>query len=51
MGGWGWEGVGEGIYWVGGDGLTFFMGGLGWVEVYFGRVRMGELFLWVDGGG
>ena len=29
----------------------FFMGGWGWVEVYFGLVGVGGYFLWVVGGG
>ena len=33
MGGWGWIGVGVGIFWLGGGDWTFFRGSLGWVRV------------------
>ena len=57
LGGWrcadifyGWVGVGGGIFWVVGDGWTFFMGGWGRVEVYSGWAGVGGHFLWVGGG-
>ena len=37
---WVGRGVGEGIFWVVGGGWTFFIGGWGWVEVYFGWVEL-----------
>ena len=36
---------------MGGHFLWVSGGGWGWVEVYFGRVGVGELFLCVSGGG
>lgn len=30
---------------------TFFLGGWGWLEVYFGRMGVGGHFSWVDGVG
>ena len=40
----GWLGAGLSIFWVGESGWTFFMGGWGQVEVYFGWVGVGEHF-------
>ena len=43
--------MGEHFLCVGGGGCTFFMGGLGWVNIFYGWVRVGGHILWVGEGG
>ena len=67
LGGWrcadifyGWVGVGGGIFWVVGDGWTFFMGGWGgwryilggrgWVDIFYGWVEVCFEGMGVSGG-
>lgn len=40
--------MGKNIFWGDGRGWTFFMGWWRWVEIYFGRVEVGEHILWVE---
>ena len=42
---------GEGIFWVSVVGWTFFIGGRGWLEVYFGWVGLaGHFYCWAGMG-